>query len=73
MNEILCISIRILLKFVVKGPIDNKSALVQVMVWHRTDDIPFLEPMITQFIQMTQFSHKWFRQQQHIFQNYVTI
>ena len=31
MNEKFCISIRISLKFVPKGPIDNKLALVQVM------------------------------------------
>ena len=32
MNEKLCILVRISLKFVPKGPIDNKSALVQVLV-----------------------------------------
>ena len=43
--------IKISLKFVPKGPIDNKSALVQVMVmaWHRTGDKPLPEPMRTQF------------------------
>ena len=35
MNEKFCISIQILLKFVRKGPIDNKSALIQVMVSRR--------------------------------------
>ena len=34
MNEKSCILIRISPKFVSKGPIDNKSALVQVMAWH---------------------------------------
>ena len=29
-------------KFVPKGPIDKKSALVQVMAWRRTGDKPFL-------------------------------
>ena len=33
MNEKLCILIRISLKCVHKGPIDNKSSLVQVMAW----------------------------------------
>ena len=49
MNEMLCISIRISLKFVPKGPIDNKSALIQVMAWRQTGDKPLPEPMLTQF------------------------
>ena len=36
MNEKLCISIQISLKFVPKCPVDNKSALAQVMAWCRT-------------------------------------
>ena len=36
MNEEICISIQISLKFVAKGPISSKSALVQVMAWCRT-------------------------------------
>ena len=43
------ISIQISLKFVPKVPIDNKSALVQVMAWHGTGDKPLFEPMLTQF------------------------
>ena len=35
MNENLCILIRISLNFVPKGPINNTSALVQVMAWRR--------------------------------------
>ena len=49
MNEKLCISIRISLKFVPKGPIDNKSALVQVMAWCRTGNKLLPEPMMSQF------------------------
>ena len=49
MNETFCISIRISLKFVPKGPIDNKPALVQVMAWRRTGDKPLPEPTLTQF------------------------
>ena len=33
MNQKFCISIQISWKFLPKGPIDNKSALVQVMAW----------------------------------------
>ena len=40
MNEKFCISIRISLKFIRKHPIDNKSALVQVMAWHLTGAKP---------------------------------
>ena len=47
MNEKLCILIRISLKFAPKGPVDNKSALVQA--WCRTDDKPLCEPMLAEF------------------------
>ena len=35
--------------FFLKGPIDNKSALVQVMASRRTGDKPLPEAMMTQF------------------------
>ena len=38
----------ILLKFVPKDPIDNKSALLQVMASRQTGDKPLPEPMLTQ-------------------------
>ena len=37
------------LQFIPKGPIDYKSALVQVAAWHRTGDKPLPESMLTQF------------------------
>ena len=37
------------MKFVTKGPSDNKTALVQVMAWRRTGDKPLPEPMPAQF------------------------
>ena len=49
MNEKFRILIQISLKFVLKSPIDNKSALVQVMAWHRTGYWLLLEPMLTHF------------------------
>ena len=49
LNENVRISIQISLKFVPKGPIDNKSALVQVIAWCRTGDKPLPEAMMTQF------------------------
>ena len=49
MNEMFCILIRISLKFVPRGPIDNRPALVQVMAWCQIGDKPLSEPMWTQF------------------------
>ena len=46
MNEKFCILIEISMKFVPKGPIDNNSALIQVMAWSRTGDKPLSEPML---------------------------
>ena len=48
-NENVRISILISLKFLPKGPIDNKSALVQVIAWHQTGDKPLPKTMLTQF------------------------
>ena len=50
MNENLCIFIRITLKFVPKGLIDNKSVLVQVMACRLLGAKPLPKPMTTQFI-----------------------
>ena len=41
------IPIKVSLKFVPKGPIDNKSSLVQVMTWRRTGDKPLPEQRMT--------------------------
>ena len=46
LNENLCISIKISLKFVPMGPINNIPALVQIMAWRRPGDKPLSEPMI---------------------------
>ena len=43
MNERFCIFIQISLKFDPKGPIDNKSTLVQVMAWRQTGVKPLAE------------------------------
>ena len=43
-------AIKISLKFVPKGPLGNKSALVWVMTWRWTGYKPLPEPMLTQFI-----------------------
>ena len=46
-NENHRIPLRISLKFVPMSPINNKSALGQVMAWRRTGDKPLPEPMLT--------------------------
>ena len=48
-NEDISILIQISLKFVPKGLIYNKAALVQAMAWRRTGDKPLPEPMLIQF------------------------
>ena len=48
-NEKFCTLIRISLRFVPKGPIDNESALVLVMAWRQTGDKPLPELLLTQF------------------------
>ena len=45
-NENVRISIKISLKFVPKGPINNIPALVQKMAWCRPGDKPLSEPMM---------------------------
>ena len=49
LNENVWIPIKIWLKFVPKGLINNIAALVQIMAWRRTGDKPLSEPMMTQF------------------------
>ena len=46
LNEDVVISIKILLKFVWRGPINNIPVLVQIMTWHRPGENPSSEPMM---------------------------
>ena len=46
LNENISISIKISLKFVPNGPINNIPALVQIMAWRRPGDKPLSEPMM---------------------------
>ena len=46
LNENVKISIKISLKFVPKGPINNIPALVQIVAWRRPGDKPLSEPMM---------------------------
>ena len=45
LNENVWIPIKISLKFVPKGPINNIPALVQIVAWRRPGDKPLSEPM----------------------------
>ena len=46
LNENVRISLKIPLKFVPRGPINNIPALVQIMAWRRPVDKPLSEPML---------------------------
>ena len=46
LNENVRISIKISLKFVPKGPINNNPALVQIMAWRRPGDKPLSESLL---------------------------
>ena len=50
LNENVRISIKISLKFVPKGPINNNPALVQIMAWRRPGDKPLSEPMLVSLL-----------------------
>ena len=47
-NDKFCILIKISLKVIPMGPIDNKPASVYTMVWRRIGDKPLSEPVLTQ-------------------------
>ena len=50
LNENFRISIKISLKFVPKGPINNIPVLVQIMAWRRSGDKPLCEPMMASLL-----------------------
>ena len=65
LNENVIILIKILLKFVPKGPINNIPALVQIMAWCWPGTMPLSEPMMVRLLYiyiyiyiMTVMSHK---------------
>ena len=49
-NENVRIAIKISLKFVPKGPINNNPALVKIMAWRRSGDKPLSEPMMVSLL-----------------------
>ena len=50
LNENVRISIKISLKFVPMGPINNIPALVQIMAWRRPGDKPLSEPVMVNLL-----------------------
>ena len=50
LNENVCISFKISLKFVPKGPINNFPVSVQIMVWRRPGDKPLSEPIMVSLL-----------------------
>ena len=50
LNENVSTPIKFSLKFVLKGPIDNIPALVQIMAWRRLGDKPLSEQMIVRLL-----------------------
>ena len=50
LNENVLMSIKILLKFIPKGPINNIPALIQIMVWCWPGDKPLSEPMMVRLL-----------------------
>ena len=49
LNENCCISIKIWLKYICKGPIDSNPALVQTVSWRWPGDKPLSAPMTALF------------------------
>ena len=49
-NENIWISIKISLKFVTRGQINNSPSLVQIMAWRRPGDKPLSEPMMVSLL-----------------------
>ena len=50
LNENVRISIKISLKFVPNGPINNNPALVQIMAWRQSGDKPLSKPMMASLL-----------------------
>ena len=50
LNENVWISLKISLKYVPKGPINNIPSLVQIMAWRRPGDKPLSEPMMVSLL-----------------------
>ena len=56
-NENIGITIKILLKYLPKGAIDNISLLVQIMAWHRPHNKPLSEKTIASLLHDAYMRH----------------
>ena len=64
------ILIKISLKFVPKGPINNSPALVQIMAWHRPGDKPLYEPMMANLLMHLSLTQpQWVKANEFILSN----
>ena len=61
LNENVWISIKISLKFVPQGPLNNTPAVVQIMAWGRPGDKPLSEPVMVSLLM-----HIWVTQPQWV-------
>ena len=59
LNEKILISIKLSLKFIRNGPINNIPALVQIMAWRRPGDNPLSEPMAHMSHSASMSSRDW--------------
>ena len=50
LHENLWISIKISLKFLARGPVNNIPALVQIMAWHQPGNKPLSEPLMVSLL-----------------------
>ena len=66
MNLNIWISIKISLKFVPKGPINDIPALVQIMAWCRPGDKPLSEPLLVSLLTHRGVTRpQWFKMKLH--------
>ena len=74
LNENVCISLEISLKFVPMGPINNMPALVQKMAWHRPGDKPLSFPMMVSLpMHICVTRPKWVKAFHQIYWNHATL
>ena len=71
LNENIRISIKVSLKFVPKGPINNIPALVQIMAWRWLGDKPLSEPMVVSLLtHICVAPPQWVK---HILTNWISL
>ena len=70
-NENVWVAIKISLKFIPKGPINNIPALVRIMAWRRSGDKPLSEPMMLSLpTHICVTRPQWVKMQSHFLTQY---